>query len=271
MLYLVATPIGNLGDVTFRAVEVLKRCDYILCEDTRHSGVLMKHYGIEKPLKSFHQFNEKKREDEVVADLKMDKVIGVVSDAGTPGICDPGERLVRRCRKEGIKVTAVPGPCAWAVALSLSGMDKEKVQFVGFLDQRELGKWMSYEGTTICYETPHRIVETLKNIVKIDQERKVCVMRELTKTFEECLEGTAEEVLEHFKRVGAKGEMVILIEGCKIAFGKLSEVEHVQTLQNVFGLSVAEAIKVAAELRGVPKREIYSAVHIKSVIENRKN
>lgn len=264
MLYLVATPIGNLGDMTFRAVEVLKKCGYILCEDTRHSALLMKHYGIEKPLKSFHQFNEKKREDQIVADLKAGKEIGVVSDAGTPGICDPGEALVRRCREEGIPVTAVPGPCAFAMALSLSRMKKGKAQFVGFLDQRDLGKWMSYEGTTICYEAPHRIVETLENIAKLDQTRRVSVMRELTKTFEECLEGSAKEILEHFKKTKPKGEMVLLIEGCGIVFEKMSEIKHVKTLQDKFGLSLAEAIKVAAELRGVPKREVYKSVHQKT-------
>jgi 16S rRNA (cytidine1402-2'-O)-methyltransferase len=261
MLYLIATPIGNLGDMTFRAVEALKGCDYVLCEDTRHSGVLMKHYGIEKPLKSFHQFNEKQREDEVVADLKAGKNVCMVSDAGTPGICDPGERLVKRCREERIAVTAVPGPCAWAMALSLSGMDKSKIQFVGFLDQRDVGEWMSYAGTTICYEAPHRIIETLEKIVEIDAKRVVSIMRELTKTFEECLEGSAEEVLGHFRKTPPKGEMVLLIEGCKIDFKQGSEVEHVQALQDQFGLSVAEAIKIAAELRGVPKREVYNIVH----------
>lgn len=261
MLYLVATPIGNLGDITFRAIEMLKSCDYILCEDTRHSRVLLKHYDIDKPLKSFHKFNEKTRENEILSDLKSGLTIAVVSDAGTPGICDPGEALVRRCREEGVSVTAMPGPCAFVMALTLSRMNKGKVQFIGFLDQKEIGKWMSYAGTTVCYEAPHRIVKTLEEITKIDKTRNVCVMRELTKTFEECLEGTAEYILEHFKKTEPRGEMVLLIEGCTLDFTTLSEIEHVQVLKDSFHLSIAEAIKIAAELRGVPKRQIYNAVH----------
>jgi 16S rRNA (cytidine1402-2'-O)-methyltransferase len=261
MLYLIATPIGNLKDITFRAVEILKSCDYILCEDTRHSQVLLKHYNIEKPLKSFHQFNEKSREEEIIADLKAGQTLAVISDAGTPGVCDPGEALVRRCRQEGLPVTAVPGPCAWVTALSLSRMSKEKAQFIGFLDLKELPYLLSYSGTTVCYEAPHRILSTLEAITKLDPQRQVCVMRELTKTYEECLEGTASELAAHFKQTPPRGEVVLLIAGHTLNFKELSEVEHVKALQAQFHLSLADAIKAAAELRGVPKRVIYNLFH----------
>lgn len=261
MLYLIATPIGNLKDITYRAVEILQSCDYILCEDTRHSQTLLKHYGIDKPLKSFHQFNEKSREEEILADLKAGKTLAVVSDAGTPGICDPGEALVCRCRQEGVAVSAVPGPCAWVTALTLSRMNKEKAQFIGFLDLKELPYLLSYPGTTVCYEAPHRIVSTLEAVAKLDPQRHVCVMRELTKAFEECLEGAASELTAHFKRTPPRGEMVLLIAGYTFNFKELSEIEHVKALQTQFHLSLADAIKTAAELRGVPKRTIYNLFH----------
>jgi 16S rRNA (cytidine1402-2'-O)-methyltransferase len=257
MLFLVATPIGNLKDISFRAIEVLKSCEYILCEDTRRSSILMREYGVDRPLKSFYRGNEKEKEDAIVSDLKNGKNVAVVSDAGTPGICDPGERLVKRCREEGLEVTAVPGACAWAVALSVSRMPREKVQFLGFFDKKEVGKLLSYGGTSIFYEAPHRIIETLELL----GTRKVCVLRELTKMFEECLEGTAEELVGHFKKVEPRGEMVVLVEGCTMDFTAMSEKDHVAWLKKEYDLELAEAIKVAAELRGIPKREIYKRVH----------
>lgn len=261
MLYLIATPIGNLGDITFRAVEVLKSCAYILCEDTRHSHGLLKHYGIDRRLKSFHQHNEKSREDEIIDDLRAGKEIAVISDAGTPGVCDPGEALVARCRHEQLPLTAIPGPCAWIMALTLSRMSKERAQFVGFVDKKTLPYLLSYPGTTVCYEAPHRILDTLEAIEKLEPSRQVCVLRELTKTFEECLEGTARELALHFKEKPARGELVLLIAGHTLNFTELSEVEHVKALQEQFSLSQAEAIRTAAELRGVPKRAIYNLFH----------
>lgn len=265
MLYLVATPIGNLGDFSFRAVEVLKNCSYILCEDTRHSQILLNHYGIEKPLKSFHQFNEKKREDEVVEDLKAGKEIAVISDAGTPGICDPGEALVRRCKEEGLRVSAVPGPSAWVAALSLSTMPKESVQFMGFLPakagerKKMIGKMIYYGGTSICYEAPHRLIETLE---EFQAAKKISVLRELTKTFEECIEGTPAHLLSHFRAHAPKGEIVLLIEGRGNEVDDLAAQELLQHLIN-FGLSLSEAIKETAILKGLPKREIYTIIHKK--------
>jgi len=263
MLFLVATPIGNLQDISLRAIETLKGCDTILCEDTRHSKILLQAHGIEAPLKSFHQFNEREREDHIIADLKSGKTIAVVSDAGTPGICDPGESLVRRCWQEGIAVRGIPGPSAWLLALALSPFSKEKFQFVSFLPKKEgerksaLTDMLLYGGTSICYEAPHRIEETLELVHKMDPERKLCLMRELTKMYEQHLYGTASEIL---KDLDARGEIVLLMEGCKTDFSALTPIEHVRLLQETFGLEKNEAIKIAAELRHAPKREIYRAV-----------
>ena len=267
MLYLVATPIGNLQDFSFRALDILKNCDYILCEDTRHSSILLQEYDIKKPLKSFHMFNEKSQEDRIIEDLKEGKTLALISDAGTPGICDPGEALVRRCQKEGLEVRGIPGPCAWTLALSLSSMNKEKVQFLGFIPKKEkelkkkLVEILTYSGTSIFYDTPHQILDTLESFMQWDQERQICIMRELTKKFEEHLEGTAKTLLLHFQKEKPRGEMVVLVEGRHETYDLLSPKEHVQLLQKTYDLSLSDAIKACAELRDVPKRTIYNELH----------
>lgn len=263
VLYLVSTPIGNLADLTYRAVEVLSRCDYILCEDTRHSRVLLDHYAINTPLRAFHRFNESRSSDGVIADLKEGKSIALISDAGTPLLADPGQDIVQRCRQEGLPVTAIPGPCAVIDAWVLSGFAEAPFQFIGFLPKKEmelqtiLAHAMVYPGTTIAYETPHRIVETLEMINNLSPERQLCVARELTKLHEECLIGTAKEILA---RLQTRGEMVLLISAPKenILFSNLSLTELVEMLQNDLHLSKSEAIKMAAQLRQVPKREVYN-------------
>ena len=219
MLYLVATPIGNLGDFSFRAVETLKSCDYILCEDTRRSGILLKHYGIDVRMRSFHMFNEARKEDEVIEDLKNGKKIALISDAGTPGINDPGERLVQRCKKEELPLSAIPGPCALITALTLSGLPTAKFQFLGFLPKkpshhkRAIQEMLDYAGTSICYESPFRLIKSLKKICELDKDRTVCVARELTKTFEEVFTASAENTLAHFQKKTVKGEIALLING----------------------------------------------------------
>jgi 16S rRNA (cytidine1402-2'-O)-methyltransferase len=268
MLYLVATPIGNLADMSYRAVETLRSCDYILCEDTRHSHVLLKHYGIEKPLKSYHQFNEKKREDEVLEDLESGKTIALISDAGTPGISDPGHQLVRACFERQIKVSAIPGACALVLALTSSSFSTERFQFVGFLPKtlserkRCLVDLLHYRGTSICYESPHRLLETLEDLAALDPQRRIGVQRELTKLHEEGLEGTAQALSAHFQKMPPRGEIVLLIEGdvSVTDYSALTPQEHVQQLQETYGLSLKDAIKLAAELRDVPKRLIYNAL-----------
>lgn len=271
MLYLVATPIGNLADLSYRAVEVLRAADYILCEDTRHSKILLSHYQIAKPLKSYHQFNESSRQDEVIADLKAGKQIALISDAGTPGIADPGHRLVVRCKQEKLEISGLPGACAAILALILSGFSTERFQFIGFLPKkagelrRSLEEALLYSGTTICYETPHRLIKTLGLLQELDAKRRFCCARELTKRFEETVEGTAGEILLHFQEHPLKGEIVLLIEGKSDAPVdlSLSPEEHVQLLQEEEDLSTQEAIKKVASLRKIPKRELYQQVHKK--------
>jgi len=264
MLYLIATPIGNLQDISLRALEVLKSCDYILCEDTRHSQTLFHAHGIKIPLKSFHKFNEKKYEETIIQDLKKGKSIGLISDAGTPGICDPGEALVKRCYAENIPFTAIPGPSAWIMALSLSPFPKDAVQFLGFLPKKTeerkklLAASLLYRGTTIFYESPSRLVDSLK---QIPPTRLVCVMRELTKLHEEHRLDSAENLVSHYTTHPAKGEIVILIEPPTVSYSDLSLEEHVQYIAQTFHLSTQEAIKVVAEIRDIPKRDVYSSIH----------
>ncbi len=270
MLYLVATPIGNLSDLSYRAVDVLKSCDYILCEDTRHSSHLLKHYQIQRPLKSYHMFNESKELEPIIEDLKNGLKLALISDAGTPVLCDPGHLLIQKCREEKIEVTGIGGPCAAILALILSGFDPLPFQFIGFLPKKQtelkrlLTQLFLYEGTSIAYETPHRIEETLTEASSIDPARKFCIVRELTKLHEECLIGTAEELLSHFKQKPPRGELVLLIERSAetIDWSHLSLKEHVLSVQQQWDLSLNDAIKMVAKIRGVPKRSVYQEIHI---------
>lgn len=260
MLYLVSTPIGNLKDITLRALEVLNLCDYILCEDTRHSLILLKEYNIQKPLKSFHKFNEKKLEDSIIHDLRLDQNIALITDAGSPGICDPGERLIQRCYLEKLPLTAIPGASAWSIALSLCPFSKDHVQFMGFLPKQQqqrkktLAKALSLPWTTIFYETPHHLSEVL---TILPSSRKICILRELTKKFETIEIGTVEECSATFKKKSPKGEFVLIVEGNQDNPYILSPQEHVQSLKTEYGLSQQEAIKICAELRNVTKSSIY--------------
>ena len=271
MLYLVATPIGNLKDITLRALETLQTCDYILCEDTRHSLIILKKYAIQKPLKSFHKFNEASREDEIIQDLKDGKTLCLISDAGTPGISDPGSRLVQRCIKEGLKVSSIPGPCAAIAALCSSGLDTERFQFYGFLPRTSkalktiLEELMKYPGTTICYESPERIHKVLEAIHQLDPNRSLVIARELTKKFEEWLRGNAQDLLNLHAEKKFKGELVLMISGWKNVYpteqDTLSIEEHVAKLQQDQNISLHDAIKKVAELRKIPKRLVYNKIH----------
>lgn len=269
MLYLISTPIGNLKDMTYRAVETLSSSDYILCEDTTHSLPLLKAYQIQKPLYSYHKFNEAKQIEKIVEDLKKELVISLISDAGTPGICDPGQRLVLRCIEENLSYTVLPGPCAAIAALTLSGCGEERFQFIGFLPKKEsecttlLQEVIHYSGTTICYETPHRILKTLQILRDIDKALPICVARELTKFYEECKRGSAEELLAYYTVHPPKGEIVLLIPQNmqKIDYTNLSLIEHVKLLEESLGITSKEAIKLVASLRGISKRAVYDAVH----------
>jgi len=265
MLYLVSTPIGNLADFTYRAVETLKKCDYILCEDTRHSSGLLKHYGIGVPLYAFHKFNEAKAQERIIADLQGGKTIALISDAGTPLICDPGEQIVARCRLEGIAISALPGPCAIIDALILSGMPTATFQFIGFLPKKEkelqatLSQALIYNGTTLAYETPHRIEKTLAALLHLSPDRPLSIARELTKLHEECLFGTAAELIAQFKTHPPRGEMVLLISPPQeqVSYAHLSLPELVAMLEGDLHLSRSDALKMAAQMRHVSKKEVY--------------
>lgn len=267
MLYLVATPIGNLADISLRALEVLKTSDYILCEDTRHSGILFNHYQIKKPLKSYHKFNESFRAESVIEDLEAGKIICLVSDAGTPGISDPGEEIVKQCIERNISVTAIPGPCAAIQALICSGFCTTRFQFCGFLPKkenelkRELQQILSYQGTSICYESPHRLIDVLNVIQDMQSERLLCVGRELTKRFEEIVRGTPQFLLQYWNENLLKGEIVLLISPPPIDqipdWEGWTPEEHVDWVQKTYNIDHKEAIKLVANLRGVPKRQIY--------------
>ena len=268
MLFLVSTPIGNLGDITFRAVETLRSCDLILCEDTRHSLKLLQHYDISKPLKSYHKFNQKESKEGLLEAWAAGKKIALITDAGTPGISDPGIELVQLCREQGIPITAIPGPCAAIQALCCAGFPTDRFQFWGFLPkkeeelQRTLKKILTYEGTTICYESPLRVVHVVKALAAIAPDRDIAVGRELTKKFEEVVSGKASVLQTYWQDSHPKGEIVLLIGPAETAvevdWSSLSPEEHVSWMEKAYYLSRQEAIKMVAQLRGVPKRVIYN-------------
>lgn len=220
-LYLVPTPIGNLGDITLRGLEVLKSVNVILVEDTRTSGTLLKHYEIAKPLQSFHIFNEHKTLGGLIKRMQDGETMALITDAGTPGISDPGFLLVRECLKSGLKVESLPGATALIPALVNSGFPTDRFVFEGFLPHKKgrqtlLKKLAEEDRTIILYESPHRLVKALEQIVEFfGGVRMVSVSRELTKLYEETKTGTVEEVLEHFKSKEVKGEIVIVIDGKK--------------------------------------------------------
>jgi 16S rRNA (cytidine1402-2'-O)-methyltransferase len=217
-LYLIATPIGNLGDITFRAVEILKSVDLILAEDTRTSGVLLKHYGISKPLQSFHNFNEHKIVGSLVERLKKGEQMALISDAGTPGISDPGFLIARACVQAGLKIECPPGATALIPALVKSGLPSDRFVFEGFLPlkkgrQTALQHLASEERTMIFYESPYRLPKTLQQFIEhFGRERQASVSRELTKIFEETRNGSLDELAEYFKN-DVKGEIVIVVAG----------------------------------------------------------
>lgn len=218
-LYLVPTPIGNLGDITLRALEVLKFVDLILAEDTRTSGFLMKHYSIDKPLRSFHNFNEHKTVDPLIERMKQGDTFALVSDAGTPGISDPGFLLSRAAVQAGLKIECLPGATAFVPALVKSGLPSDRFVFEGFLPVKKgrqtLLKFLTEEERTmIFYESPYRLVKTVEQLAEyFGAERQASVSRELTKKFEETFNGSLAEVAHHFKQKEVKGEIVLIVAG----------------------------------------------------------
>jgi 16S rRNA (cytidine1402-2'-O)-methyltransferase len=217
MLYVVATPIGNLGDITLRALEVLKSVDLVAAEDTRHSGLLMKHFEIKKPFISYHEHNEAKRTAELVERLAAGENVALITDAGTPGLSDPGFRLVRECIQRELSFTIIPGPSSILTALVGSGFSAEKLSFRGFLPvkagrrERELRAAAESGETVIFFESPYRLIKTLAACIDVMPDRKLCIARELTKKFEEFRRGTAHELFAHYQAHPPKGEIVLVI------------------------------------------------------------
>ena len=219
MLYVVATPIGNLGDITLRALDVLRDVDLVAAEDTRHSGMLLRHYKIDKPFISYHEHNEAMRTAQLIERLAAGENIALITDAGTPGFSDPGMRLIRECIKRELPFTIVPGPSSILTALLGSGFSMEKFSFRGFLPiksgqrEREFRAAAEREETTVFFESPYRLTKTLKACIEIMPDRQLCVARELTKKFEEFRRGTAAELLAHYEAKPPKGEIVLVIPG----------------------------------------------------------
>ncbi len=217
MLYVVATPIGNLSDITLRALDVLKSVDLIAAEDTRHSGILLKRFEIKKPLVSYHEHNEAMRTAQLVERLGAGENIALITDAGTPGVSDPGARLIRECIRRELPFTIIPGPSSILTALVGSGFSSQKFFFAGFLPvksgqrERELHAATERAETTIFFESPYRLTKTLKACMDIMPGRQLCVARELTKKFEEFRRGTASELFAHYEAHLPKGEIVLLI------------------------------------------------------------
>jgi len=218
-LYLVATPIGNLEDITLRALRTLKECDVVAAEDTRRTGQLLKHFDISKPLLSYFQFNEARRSEQIIERLRRGEKVALVTDAGSPGISDPGERVVKAATAAGLRVESVPGPSALVAALTASGLPTEEFHFIGFLPhksgqrRRELERLKSIAGTLVFYESPYRVGKLLVELNDLFAGRQVVLARELTKKFEEYLRGTPAELLEVLKRRSLKGEFVVLVAG----------------------------------------------------------
>ncbi|WP_239706444.1 MULTISPECIES: 16S rRNA (cytidine(1402)-2'-O)-methyltransferase [unclassified Mammaliicoccus] len=275
-LHLVGTPIGNLEDITYRAVRILKESDYIFCEDTRVTSKLCQHYEIHTPLKSYHEHNKDKASEQIIDYMEDDKQIALVSDAGCPCISDPGYELVNQVREAGFLVETIPGPNAAITALMTSGLPSYKFVFLGFLprqakDKHEvLDKWMHRESTMMLYESPYRVKQTLKAISEIDSERKIAIGRELTKKFEQVETGSVETIENMLEddSIPQKGEFVILIEGIDESsqteqwWKEMDLKEHVDSYINEQDMRSKDAIKQVALDRNMKKRDVYEAFHI---------
>mgnify|MGYP000471896171 CR=1 FL=1 len=271
-LYLCGTPIGNLGDMTLRVIELLKECDIIAAEDTRNTLKLLNHFDIQKTLVSYHEHNKFQKGPELIEKLKNGANIALVTDAGMPGISDPGADMVRLCQTEGIPVTAAPGPTAFSTALVLSGLDSRRFIFEGFLptDKKEKAQVLkSIEKetrTVIFYEAPHRLKTTLKELFESTGDREAACVREITKKFEEVKKGNMSELIEYYNVNEPKGEFVIVIGGADAQELKKEEIaawesitveEHVKKYM-AEGMSEKDAMKQAAKDRGITKRDIYA-------------
>lgn len=274
-LYLCATPIGNLEDITFRVVRTLKEADLIAAEDTRNSLKLLNHFEIKTPMTSYHEYNKIEKARYLVERMQKEGIqVALITDAGTPGISDPGEELVRQCYEAGVEVTSLPGPAACITALTLSGMATRRFCFEAFLpsdkkEKQQILKELENETRTIIlYEAPHRLVRTLEELLSVLGNRNITICRELTKRYETAYRASLEEALEHFKEEEPKGECVLVLEGKSREqileesvqeWEKMSIEEHMKYYEEQ-GIDKKAAMKLVAKDRNISKRDVYQAL-----------
>ncbi|MDD3141555.1 MAG: 16S rRNA (cytidine(1402)-2'-O)-methyltransferase [Lachnospiraceae bacterium] len=271
ILYLCATPIGNLEDMTYRATRILTEVDLIAAEDTRNSIKLLNHFDIKTPMTSYHEYNKIEKGHKLIEKLQEGVNIALITDAGTPGISDPGEELVKMCYEAGIAVTSLPGPSACIVGLTLSGLSTRRFVFEAFLpsDKKEkqvvLKSLENETRTMILYEAPHRLVKTLKELLTVFGDRKITVCRELTKKYETAFQTTIEGAISYYEANGARGECVLVVEGRsrqeleqedREKWEEMSLIEHMEYYE-VQNIEKKEAMKMVAKDRGITKREVY--------------
>jgi len=276
-LYLVGTPIGNLDDMSVRAVNILKEANWIAAEDTRQTRKLLTHFDIPGRLVSYHEHNKEKSGESLIEKLIAGETVALVSDAGLPAISDPGADVAAAAIERGIPVVPIPGPNAALTALIASGLPTDRFTFVGFLPREkkktaaELARWARHPATMIFYEAPHRVVATLRLMLEAWGDRRCVLARELTKRYEEFARGTLASCLRHVEENGPLGEYCVLVEGAADAgtdeeptaawWAELDPAEHVAAYEERDGVTHKEALKLAAADRGVPKRELYNAIH----------
>lgn len=271
MLYLCATPIGNLGDITFHVLETLQNVDLIAAEDTRNSIKLLNHFEIKTPMTSYHEYNKYDKATDLIRQMQEGKSIALITDAGTPAISDPGEVLVRMCQEAGIIVTSLPGACACITALTLSGMSTRRFCFEGFLpsDKKErkerIAELSNESRTMIVYEAPHHLRKTLDELFQVLGDRELCICRELTKRYEDIYKTTISNAITHYEQTEPKGEFVLVISGRNMQDIKKEEQEewlsmtmeeHMALYENM-GIDKKESMKKVAKDRGITKREVY--------------
>lgn len=256
-LYVVATPIGNLSDLSPRAVEVLKSVDFVAAEDTRNSGILLKYFGIKKPLVSYHEHNVSKRGGEIVEKLLQGQTCALVSDAGMPAVSDPGEVLVRQCHENGLRVSAIPGPCAVVTALAMSGISTKRFCFEGFLStaynsrMKHLNSLVDEKRTIVIYEAPHKLRGTLDDILLVLGDRKISLVREISKKYEEVLLTTLSDAVGYYKENEPRGEFVLVIEGApEKNDAEISE----EDIRKAFADAVSEGMTKSAASAAVAKK-----------------
>ena len=265
-LYVVATPIGNLSDLSPRAVEVLKSVDFVAAEDTRNSGILLKYFGIKKPLVSYHEHNVSKRGGEIVEKLLQGQTCALVSDAGMPAVSDPGEVLVRQCHENGLRVSAIPGPCAVVTALAMSGISTKRFCFEGFLStaynsrMKHLNSLLDEKRTIVIYEAPHKLRGTLDDILLVLGDRKISLVREISKKYEEVLLTTLSDAVAYYKENEPRGEFVLVIEGApEKNDAEISEDDIRKAFADAVseGMTKSAASAAVAKKFGLLRRDVY--------------